>query len=88
VNAPSASTILDRNRVLERLRERGRVELELGCGATKRNANAIGVDALDLPGVDLVGDVFEVLAAFPEAQFDIVGSRPTAAVRPTLPSST
>jgi len=74
VNAPSASSILDRHGVLSRLAERGRVELELGCGSTKRNANAIGVDALDLPGVDLVGDVFEVLAAFPEASVDVVRS--------------
>ena len=72
MTTPSAYRILDRHGVLQRLAERGRVELELGCGSTKRNASAIGVDALDLPGVDLVGDVFEVLAAFPEASVDAV----------------
>lgn len=74
MNAPSQPRILDRHGVLARLAERGRVEIELGCGSTKRNADAIGVDALDLPGVDLVGDVFEVLAAFPEASVDAVRS--------------
>ena len=42
------------------------LSIELGCGPSKRDPAAIGIDALDFPGVDLVGDVFEVLAAFPE----------------------
>ncbi len=37
--------------------------LELGCGDRKRHKTAIGVDSRDLSGVDLVGDVFDVLAA-------------------------
>lgn len=41
-------------------------EIELGCGSRKRSANAIGIDQLDLPGVDIVGDISEVLARFPE----------------------
>lgn len=41
--------------------------LELGCGPRKRHADALGVDALDYPGVDLVGDVFAVLRALPDA---------------------
>lgn len=51
-----------------------RIALELGCGATKRDTHAIGIDALDLDGVDLVGDVFEVLAEFPRASVDAVTS--------------
>ncbi len=41
--------------------------LELGCGPRKVRGDAIGVDALDAPAVDVVGDVYEVLAALPDA---------------------
>jgi SAM-dependent methyltransferase len=49
--------------------------LELGCGARKRLAHAIGVDARDLPGVDVVGDVFDVLRAVPPASIAEIHSR-------------
>jgi SAM-dependent methyltransferase len=71
---PLDSRVQDRQGILARLAERGSVEVELGCGATKRNPAAIGIDALDLPGVDLVGDVFDVLAAFPAASVDRIAS--------------
>jgi len=41
-------------------------EIELGCGGRKRSAIAIGIDKLDCPGVDIVGDIAEVLARIPE----------------------
>lgn len=50
------------------------VVLELGCGQRKRHADAIGIDALDYPGVDLIGDVHEVLADFPDSSVDEVYS--------------
>lgn len=50
------------------------VVLELGCGPRKRHPGAIGIDVLAYPGVDLVGDVHEVLAAFPDASVDAVYS--------------
>ena len=60
--------ILDKTGVLPRLAEGGGpVALELGCGDRKRRAEALGVDQRDLPGVDLVGDVREVLAELPDA---------------------
>ena len=37
------------------------LRLELGCGQSKRDKGAVGVDALPLPGVDIVGDAMEVL---------------------------
>jgi hypothetical protein len=40
--------------------------LELGCGPRKVRPEAIGVDMLDTPAVDVVGDVFEVLRALPD----------------------
>ena len=50
------------------------IALELGCGNRKRNLEAIGVDVLDYPGVDIVGDVYEVLATFPAKSVDAVYS--------------
>jgi len=58
-------TILDKSGVLDRATD-GNLVLELGCGTRKRHPQAIGVDALDYPGVDLVGDIFEALAALPD----------------------
>jgi ubiquinone/menaquinone biosynthesis C-methylase UbiE len=55
---------LDSARIQDQVR--GRV-LELGCGARKRRAEYVGVDVLDYPGVDIVGDAFEVLRSVPDA---------------------
>ena len=48
------------------------IELELGCGGGKRHDKSIGIDMLDYPGVDIVGDVYEVLASFPSQSVDAV----------------
>ena len=50
----------------------GPFELELGCGNNKRNEQAIGIDILDADGIDIVGDVYEVLAQFPDQSIDAV----------------
>ena len=55
------------------IRERRGV-LELGCGPARRHPEAITVDALDFEGVDVVGDVFEVLASIPNGTVDAVHS--------------
>ena len=62
---------IDKNGVVGNLPEKG-VTLELGCGPTKRHPEAIGIDALDYEGVDIVGDVFEVLGAFPDRSVDAI----------------
>ena len=41
--------------------------LDLGCGSRKRHPSHVGVDVLDYPGVDVVGDVFDVLEAIPDS---------------------
>jgi hypothetical protein len=58
-------SILDKRAILPTLVPTSAVAIELGCGPRKLDAAALGIDALDFPGVDLVGDVFEVLRAFP-----------------------
>ena len=55
----------DKRGVLPRFQAGERLKIELGCGPSKTDPAAVGIDALDFEGVDLVGDVFEVLAALP-----------------------
>lgn len=57
---------LDKRSVLPRFQAGERFSIELGCGPRKLDAAAVGIDALDFEGVDLVGDIFEVLAALPQ----------------------
>jgi SAM-dependent methyltransferase len=59
---------------LDEILARGRIVLELGCGGRKADTAAIGVDALDYPGVDIIGDVFASLALFPDGSVDEVKS--------------
>ena len=58
--------INDKNGLLPRIAQGETFAIELGCGPRKQDAAAIGIDLLDYPGVDLVGDVFEALARFPD----------------------
>jgi SAM-dependent methyltransferase len=67
-------TINDKNNVLSRIVLDKGIVLELGCGARKRHTDAIGIDALDYPDVDIVGDIYEVLARFPFESVDAVYS--------------
>jgi len=62
----------DKQNTLAQLAHRDAVNLDLGCGHFKRAGPWIGIDALDAPGVDIVGDVYEVLRAFPESSVDRV----------------
>ena len=67
--------MIDRSGVFARLRDpEARIAIELGCGDRKRHAGAVGIDLLDLPGVDIVGDVAEVLKALPTGCVDRVWS--------------
>ncbi|MBD3165475.1 methyltransferase domain-containing protein [bacterium] len=51
-----------------------RIRIDLGCGRKKRPGH-IGIDQLDLPGVDIVGPLHEVLATFPDDSVDEVYSK-------------
>ena len=64
----------DKNSLLENLKSRNSVTLELGCGNRKRFENSIGIDMLDYPCVDIVGNLLEVLQAFPFGSVDRVTS--------------
>lgn len=66
--------LIDKKNILQTVSSASRMELELGCGNQKRNRQAIGVDMLDYPDVDIVGDIYEVLASFPTGSVDAVYS--------------
>jgi len=64
--------IIDRNGIIARLGKNGPVILELGCGDRKRLAGSVGIDILDYPGVDLVGDLCLVLGRIPDGVADSI----------------
>jgi SAM-dependent methyltransferase len=66
--------VVDKHNLLDRLLQSKHTVVEMGCGQKKRHAGAIGIDALDYPCVDIVGDVYEILANFPSASVDEVYS--------------
>lgn len=62
----------DRSQILSKLSSMPKVVLDLGCGPGKKNPEWIGIDMLDYPGVDIVGDVYSIVGAFPDASVDEV----------------
>lgn len=59
-------------KVIEKLESGAPVSLELGCGNRKRHPEAFGVDRLTYEGVDIVGDIHEVITAFPDGSVSAV----------------
>ncbi len=66
--------IIDKNGLLDRIGDAGEVALELGCGRRKRHPDAIGIDRLDFPGVDIIGDALDVLCRFPPVSVSAVSA--------------
>lgn len=60
--------------VLRALRARPRAVLELGCGSTKRDPDAVGVDVIPAPGVDVVCDAIDALRGLPDESVDHIFS--------------
>jgi ubiquinone/menaquinone biosynthesis C-methylase UbiE len=56
--------LIDKKKFLDNQSLFGEIEVELGCGSRKRHSQAIGIDLIDTPDVDIVGDVFDVLSRF------------------------
>jgi ubiquinone/menaquinone biosynthesis C-methylase UbiE len=63
---------IDKKNLIPTIRLTDKTEIELGCGNRKRHKQAIGIDMLDYPDVDIVGDIYEVLASFPNKSVDSV----------------
>lgn len=66
--------IVDKNGVLDQVGGSSEITLELGCGHRKRHSEAIGIDKQDYPGVDIIGDAYDVLRRFPAASISAVYS--------------
>ena len=62
----NSGVVIDKHGVLRRLDTADEIILELGCGRKKKFSHSIGIDLLDYPEVDIIGDVYEVLSRFPE----------------------
>lgn len=48
--------------------------LELGCGGSKRLPDSVGVDLLEVRGVDVVGDAMDVLRSLPDGSVRAIHS--------------
>ena len=64
--------IVFKNNVNERFDGKQKVDLEIGCGMKKQKESSIGTDMLDSACVDIVGDIYEVLASLPNSTVDTV----------------
>lgn len=70
----SAKGLVDKAGLLDNISQRASVKLDLGCGPRKLDDSFVGIDMLDYPCVDIVGDIFEVLARIPDAVVDEIYS--------------
>ena len=66
--------IIDKKNMLDRIDRMGNLELELGCGKSKKHKDAIGIDAIDYECVDIVGDAYDILREFPDHSVSAVFS--------------
>ena len=66
--------ISDPRNLLAELPKREIAIVEFGCGERKQSSDCVGVDLLDLPGVDIVGDAFQVLLRLPDASLSEIRS--------------
>lgn len=64
--------MLDKKNILQHLETFETIKLDIGCGPLKKHADWIGIDMLDIEGVDIVGDIYEVIKAFPDSSVDEV----------------
>src|SRR5687768_10988224 len=59
---------------LHLIKEKPKVVVELGCGEFKKVPEAIGIDMVSLPGVDIVHNMEEGLSFMPDASVDEISS--------------
>jgi len=66
--------IKDRKNILKNIKNSGELSLELGCGNRKRHEDAVGIDILEYEGVDIQGDIYDVLKKIPDNRISAVYS--------------
>lgn len=62
---PSRPSYVDKTNRLHECLLSGSLILELGVGNKKINPDALGIDLIDSPSVDLIGDVLDILCSLP-----------------------
>lgn len=65
---------MNKEELLKEIEGRSKVIIELGCGPNKKNGT-IGIDIIDLPGVDYVANLEEGLPFLPDNSVDEFHSR-------------
>lgn len=73
-DSPLPNGIVDRSDIFKRWNSHGPIVLDLGCGPNKKNSNWIGIDKSYYPGVDLQGDIFDVLKELEDGSVDHIYS--------------
>lgn len=66
--------MVDKNGVLDRIKDFDKVIIELGCGNTKKYPSSIGIDMVDSEGVDIIADLNKGLAFIPDNCVDEIFS--------------
>ncbi|WP_457553859.1 methyltransferase domain-containing protein [Desulfobacula sp.] len=66
--------IKDKKNILKNINNPRKISLELGCGNRKRHGDAVGIDKIEYDGVDILGDVYEVLRQIPDNRISAVYS--------------
>jgi SAM-dependent methyltransferase len=65
---------VDKKGIIQSLGTGNSAILDIGCGPLKRKPDWIGIDLLDSEGVDLVGDIYEIVKAIPANSIDEIHS--------------
>ena len=58
--------LIDKSNSIGRFSRETPGKIELGCGHHKKSADFVGIDMIDTPAVDIVGDAIEVLKRIPD----------------------
>lgn len=66
--------MIDKKNILGNLERQGSIVLDIGCGPLKKQPHWIGIDMLDSHGVDIVGDIYEIIKSFPDNSVDEIHS--------------
>lgn len=66
--------IIDKINFLEKIKSTKNITLEFGCGSKKIDSYSIGIDQLDFPCVDVVGDAIKILNSIPSNSIDKIAS--------------
>lgn len=66
--------IIDKNDILKKIGDIPKVVIELGCGRQKQINNAITIDMVDLPHIDIIADLNKGLKFLPDNSVDEIYS--------------